>query len=77
MADPDTTVKKSLTIPRSLSQEIEARTGAGGFSRFMTEAAQHHLALIKAAEITEAHQQEHGAFSAEERAAAEQAWHGE
>lgn len=76
MAYADTTVKKSLTIPRSLSQEIESRTGSRGFSKFITEAAEHHLALIKAEEITDAHEQEFGEFGADELASAERAWHG-
>ena len=73
----DTTVKKSVTIQRSLAEEIESRTGARGFSRFMAEAARHRLALLEAAEITAEHQENHGRFTEAEIAEAEHAWRGE
>ncbi|MFJ8213253.1 hypothetical protein [Streptomyces sp. NPDC096033] len=73
----DTTVKKSITIPRSLAREIEARTGSRGFSSFMADAAAHALALVKAAEVTEDYLKDHEPFSPEEIEEARRAWQGE
>ncbi|MQY13746.1 hypothetical protein SRB5_38980 [Streptomyces sp. RB5] len=73
----DATVKKSVTIPRSLAREVEARTGARGFSRFVSEAIAHALALTKTREIVEDYEREHGPFTAEEIEEARRAWHGE
>ncbi|MCX4710297.1 MULTISPECIES: hypothetical protein [Streptomyces] len=73
----ETTVKKSVTIPRSLASEVEARTGSRGFSRFVSEAIEHALALTKTREIVEAYEDEHGSFTPEEIEEARRAWHGE
>ncbi|WP_405643883.1 hypothetical protein [Streptomyces uncialis] len=43
----EVTVKKSVTIPRSLAREVESRTGARGFSRFVSDAVEHALALLE------------------------------
>jgi hypothetical protein len=76
-AEPDYTIKKSVTLQRSLAEEIESRTGARGFSRFIADAARHRLALLKATEITDDYQRSHGEFTDEELAEAERAWRGE
>lgn len=73
----DPTVKKSVTLRRSLAEEIEARTGARGFSSFLDMAAERHLALLKAQEIVDDHTTRLGEFTAEELAEAEAAWRGE
>ncbi|WP_327583898.1 hypothetical protein OHA25_50125 [Nonomuraea sp. NBC_00507] len=36
----DPTIKKSVTLRRSLAEEIESRTGPQGFSRFVDQAAE-------------------------------------
>ncbi|MGW6709048.1 hypothetical protein ACWGDE_29750 [Streptomyces sp. NPDC054956] len=46
----ETRVKKSVTMRRSLAEQIEDRVGAGGFSGFVDAAAEHWLALLKAQE---------------------------
>ncbi|WP_240489837.1 hypothetical protein [Actinomadura atramentaria] len=73
----DRTVKKSVTLRESVVAEIEARTGARGFSQFLDAAAERHLALLMAQEIVDDHTARHGEFTEDERAEAEAAWHGE
>jgi aminoglycoside phosphotransferase family enzyme len=70
------TVKKSVTLREKTVREIEARTGARGFSQFLDEAAERHLALLKAREIVDDHIARHGDFTDQELAEAEAAWHG-
>ncbi|MCX5376636.1 hypothetical protein [Streptomyces sp. NBC_00091] len=45
-----TTVKKSVTMRRSIAEQIEERVGAGGFSRFIDAAAEHWLTILAARE---------------------------
>lgn len=71
------TVKKSVTLRESVVEEIEARTGARGFSEFLNAAAERHLALLQAQEIVDDHVSRHGEFTEEELAEAEAAWRGE
>ncbi|MEU8796156.1 hypothetical protein [Spirillospora sp. NPDC048819] len=71
------TVKKSVTLRESVVEQIEARTGARGFSEFLDAAAERHLALLKAQEIVDDHVTRHGEFAQEELAEAEAAWRGE
>ncbi|XRQ06423.1 hypothetical protein ACN3XK_59420 [Actinomadura welshii] len=71
------TVKKSVTLRESVVEEIEARTGARGFSEFLNAAAERHLALLQAQEIVDDHVTRHGEFTREELAEAEAAWRGE
>ncbi|WDG29957.1 hypothetical protein N7925_17205 [Streptomyces sp. CA-278952] len=61
----ETTAKKSVTIPRPLDGETEARTGA------------HALALARTREIVEAYEDAHGPFTPEEIEEARRTWHGE
>jgi hypothetical protein len=76
-AERDVTAKKSVTLRRSLIEEIEARTGARGFSAFIDTAAEHWLALVKTAEIVEDHERRNGPLSPEAREQARRAWRGE
>lgn len=71
------TVKKSVTLRESTVEQIEARTGARGFSEFLNAAAERHLALLQAQEIVDDHVARHGEFTEEELAEAEAAWRGE
>lgn len=70
-------MKKSVTLRENVVAEIEARTGARGFSQFLDAAAERHLALLKAQEIIDDHIAHHGEFTDEELAEAQAAWRGE
>lgn len=70
------TVKKSVTLRRSVVEEIEERTGARGFSSFVDAAAEHWLALLKAQEIVDDHERRVGPLSDEALEEARRAWHG-
>lgn len=72
MADEESIVTKTIRLPGRLVHEIEERSE---FNRFLVDAAEHALALVKAGEIIEAHQAEHGAFTPEQLAYARRAWH--
>lgn len=74
-ADP--TVKKSVTLRRSLAEEIESRTGPRGFSHFVDQAAGYGLALLKAEEIVADHERRVGSLSDEAMEEARLAWSGE
>jgi hypothetical protein len=71
------TIKKSVTLRETIAEEIEARTGARGFSQFLDAAAERYLALLKAQEIVDDHVERHGQFTEEELAEAAAAWRGE
>lgn len=45
------TVKKSVTLRGTVVDEIEARIGPGGFSKFIDAAAESYLALLRAQEV--------------------------
>lgn len=53
-------VKKSVTMRRSLVEQIEERVGPGGFSGFVAAAAEHWLAYLKAQETIEGRALRHG-----------------
>ena len=72
MTDDQNIVTKTVRLPGRLVHEIEERAD---FNRFLVEAAERALALVKTAEIVEAHQAEHGAFTPEQIAHARRAWH--
>lgn len=72
MTDDRSVVTKTVRLPGRLVHEIEERSD---FNRFVVEAAERALALVKTAEIVEAHQAEHDAFTPEEIAHARRAWH--
>lgn len=73
----ETTVKKSVTIRRSIAEQIEERAGAGGFSRFIDAAAEHWLALLKAQEIVEDYERRNGPLPEELLEEVSRRWHGE
>ncbi|MER5761546.1 hypothetical protein [Streptomyces sp. NPDC002082] len=70
-------VKKSVTIRRSIAEQIEERVGPGGFSGFVDAAAEHWLALLKAREIIEDHERRIGPLTDEVREEAQRAWRGQ
>ena len=74
MTDDQNIVTKTIRLPARLVHEIEERAD---FNRFVVEAAEHALALVKAGEIIEAHQAEHGVLTPEQIAFARRAWHNE
>ncbi|PJE95677.1 hypothetical protein CUT44_22210 [Streptomyces carminius] len=73
----ETTVKKSITLRRSVVEEIEERAGARGFSNFIDAAAEHWLALLRAREIVEEHEHRVGPLPKEALEEARRAWRGE
>ncbi|MEU8172076.1 hypothetical protein AB0C14_04315 [Microbispora hainanensis] len=78
MPEPvDPTVKKSVTIRRSLAEEVESRTGTRGFSQFVDQAVEYGLALVKAQEIVTDHERRVGPLSDEVMEEARRAWAGE
>ncbi|MDH6128625.1 hypothetical protein [Kitasatospora sp. GP82] len=72
MTDDRNIVTKTIRLPARLVHEIEERSD---FNRFLVDAAEHALALVKTREIIEAHQAEHGIFTPEQIAHARRAWH--
>ncbi|MFF0216653.1 hypothetical protein [Streptomyces vinaceus] len=73
----ETTVKKSVTIRRSIAEQIEERAGAGGFSSFVDAAAEHWLALLKAQEIVEDYERTNGPLPQDLLEEVGREWHGE
>jgi hypothetical protein len=73
----DPTIKKSVTLRRSLAEEIESRTGPRGFSQFLDQAAEYGLALLKADEIVSDHERRVGPLSDAVLDEARRAWAGE
>jgi hypothetical protein len=70
------TIKKSVTLRRSLAEEVEARTGPRGFSHFVDQAVEYGLALLKAQEIVEDHESRGTPLSETDLEAARRAWRG-
>jgi hypothetical protein len=66
-----------VTLRGSVVEEIQARIGVRGFSQFLDEAAERHLAMLKAREIVDDHIDRLGEFSDAELAQARAAWRGE
>jgi len=56
---------------------LRSLRGARGFSRFVSDAVEHALALTKTREIVAAYEDEHGSFTPEEIEEARRTWHGE
>jgi hypothetical protein len=73
----DPTVKKSVTLRRSLAEEIESRTDPREFSHFADQAAEYGLALLKAEEIVADHERRVGPLSDEVMQETRRAWSGE
>ena len=57
MTDDQHIVTKTVRLPAQLVRDIEERAD---FDRFLVEAAERAMALVKTAEIVEAHQAENG-----------------
>lgn len=66
-----------MTLRRSLAEEIELRTGPHGFSRFVDQAAEYGLALLKAQELVADHERRAGPLSDGVMEEARRAWSGE
>ncbi|MER6831753.1 hypothetical protein ABT352_37590 [Streptosporangium sp. NPDC000563] len=73
----DPTVKKSVTLRRSVAEEVESRTGPRGFSHFVDQSVEYGLALLKAQEIVEDHETRIAPLSEADLEEARRAWHGE
>ncbi|MFI5920896.1 hypothetical protein ACIA8M_20405 [Streptomyces anulatus] len=75
----ETTVNKSVTIPRALASEVDARTDARGFSNFVSDLAEHALALTRTRtrEMIEAYEDDNAPFTPEEIEQARRTWLGE
>ncbi|SCF72945.1 hypothetical protein GA0115259_101686 [Streptomyces sp. MnatMP-M17] len=82
----DTEVDRSTTGPHTrrvapphggIRHPVDPAPAPGGFSRFVSDAVEHALALTKTREIVEAYEDEHGPFSPEEIEEARRTWHGE
>ncbi|MDG9682934.1 hypothetical protein QC334_09295 [Streptomyces sp. DH18] len=73
----ETTVNKSVTIPRALASEVDARTDARGFSHFVSDPAEHALALTRTREIIEAYEDDNAPFTPEQIEQARRTWLGE
>ena len=57
--------KVSVSLPEELTEAVRARTGAGGFSRFVTEAVQKQVRQTLLDELSEELQAEFGPFDEE------------
>src|ERR1700722_10645238 len=57
--------KVSVSLPEELTEAVRARTGAGGFSRFVTEAGQKQVRQTLLDELSEELQAEFGPFDEE------------
>ncbi|MFD8529249.1 hypothetical protein ACFV0L_17710 [Streptosporangium canum] len=74
-ADP--TIKKSVTLRRSVAEEGETRTGPRGFSHFVDQAVEYGLALLKAQEVVEDHESRVAPLTEADLDEARRSWHGE
>ena len=70
-------VRVSLSLPEGTAAAIRNITGQREFSAYVAEAVEHRLRSELIAQDLEAHQQEHGRFTDEERAWARAALTGE
>jgi Arc/MetJ-type ribon-helix-helix transcriptional regulator len=66
--------KVSVSMPESLAAEIRKRVGPGGFSRYVTEAANHKLKQDQLAELLAEMETAKGSVSEDELAAVETVW---
>ncbi len=57
--------KVSVSMPEELADAVRARTGTGGFSRYVTEAVQEHVRLDLLDDLSAELQAEFGQFDAE------------
>ncbi|GAA2804678.1 hypothetical protein GCM10010441_31830 [Kitasatospora paracochleata] len=73
MPNPERATKRSVSLPGSLVEEIEERTGKTGFSSVVSEALEQWLAMAKLREVIEADRR-HGPVSEDARRWAEDQW---
>lgn len=73
----ETTIKKSVTLRRSLVEQIDEVAGERGFSAFIDAAAEHWLALLNAQEIVDDHERRVGRLPEDTLEEARRMWHGE
>jgi Arc/MetJ-type ribon-helix-helix transcriptional regulator len=66
--------KVSVSLPRELTEAIRARTGAGGFSRYVAEAVQKQLQHDLLSDLLDELQAEHGRVPEEIREQTRQLW---
>ena len=57
--------KVSVSMPEELAEAVRARTGSGGFSRYVTEAVEEQIRLNLLDELSEMLQVEFGPFDEE------------
>lgn len=57
--------KVSVSMPEELAEAVRARTGSGGFSRYVTDAIEEQLRLSLLDELSEKLQTEFGTFDEE------------
>lgn len=57
--------KVSVSMPEELAEAVRARTGSGGFSRYVTDAVQEQIRLNLLDELSEQLQAEFGPFDEE------------
>lgn len=81
--EPDTTPKPglhgkvekvSVSLPRELTEAIRARTGAGGFSRYVAEAVQERFHHDQLGDLLDELEAEHGQVPEEIRQQTRQLW---
>lgn len=66
--------KVSVSMPDELAEAVRARTGAGGFSRYVTEAVEREIRHDLLGELIGELEAEHGPVPAEVRAQTRREW---
>ncbi|ONM45961.1 hypothetical protein [Nocardia donostiensis] len=58
--------KYSVSLPEELAETIRAQVGPGGFSAYIAEALEHHVAMGKLGDIVDDYTRDHGPLPQEE-----------
>lgn len=66
--------KVSVSMPEALAEAVRARTGAGGFSRYVTEAVEREIMHDSLGDLIEELEAEHGPVSQERLDEAAREW---
>jgi Arc/MetJ-type ribon-helix-helix transcriptional regulator len=66
--------KVSVSMPEDLAEAVRARTGAGGFSRYVSEAVQREIRLDMLGELIEELEAEYGPVPPEVREQTRREW---
>lgn len=66
--------KVSVSLPRELTEAIRARTGAGGFSRYVTDAVQERFQHDQLGDLLDELEAEHGRVPEEIRRQTRRLW---